>query len=221
MVDGERNVLSCLDPRRCNLDSLLMDWNAAYEKSETPWEKGRATPVLDEVFERHRDVLRGRVLVPGCGIGHDARRLSEMGLQVTGVDIAPLAIQAAREWEVSSPVEFREMDIFAPPDEFHEAFDLIWEHTCLCALDPGLRKAYLKSLHALLMPGGNLAGVFFIDPEMDEGEAGPPFGIEVSALQDLCREAGFEVLDFWVPVTGYEGRIGRELAMVLEKAAAG
>ncbi|TLD69795.1 methyltransferase domain-containing protein [Phragmitibacter flavus] len=194
-----------------------MDWNAAYENRETPWEKGRATPVLDEISSRHPAVFSGRAWVPGCGVGHDARRLADFGLMVTAVDVAPLAIEAAKNWDETSPVDFQVADVFSLKEEFVEAFDMVWEHTCFCALDPALRVAYLKSLHAVLMPGGKLAGVFFINPEMDDGETGPPFGVEVETLRKMLEDAGFEVVDHWVPVTGYEGRVGRELAMILEK----
>jgi hypothetical protein len=53
---------------------------------------------------------------------------------------------------------------------------------------------------------------------MGPGETGPPFGIGVEELEALWREAGFEPTDQWVPATGYEGRVGRELAMILRRA---
>ena len=195
----------------------MTDWNVCYENQETPWDKGLPTPVLAETASKHGGMFRGRVLVPGCGLGHDARWLAERGLQVMGADIAPLAIEKAKALDPQGKVDFRIVDVFAPPEELRGVFDLVWEHTCLCALPPDLRMQYVRGVGTALKPGGIVAGVFFINPEMEPGETGPPFGIEVEALEQLWRDAGFEVVDSWVPVSGYEGRIGRELAMVLRR----
>jgi SAM-dependent methyltransferase len=197
----------------------MTDWNSCYEQKETPWEKGKPTPVLGDVMVRHAEAFRGRVLVPGCGIGHDARWLAEHGMEVTGADIAPLAIEGAKAWDPESKVDFRLVDLFALPDDLRGAFDLVWEHTCLCALPLDLRTRYVKGVKSSLKGGGIVAGVFFINPEMDPGEEGPPFGIGVEDLEKLWRDEGFEVVDSWVPEVGYEGRVGRERAMVLRRFA--
>lgn len=193
----------------------MTDWNACYEQRETPWDKGIPTPVLGEISTHRGSVFQGRALVPGCGLGHDARWLAQQGLQVTGADIAPLAIEKAKALDPDQSVDFRLVDIFSPPADLLGAFDLVWEHTCLCALPVELRTQYSLGVRSTLKPGGVLAGVFFINPEIDPGETGPPFGITVEELENLWTAIGFTVLDSWVPVTGYEGRIGRERAMVL------
>ncbi|WP_075089560.1 hypothetical protein [Verrucomicrobium spinosum] len=51
---------------------------------------------------------------------------------------------------------------------------------------------------AALKVEGHVAGVFFIDPEMDPGETGPPFGISPEELTGLWEEAGFRVQESWV-----------------------
>lgn len=193
----------------------MTDWNACYRDDNTPWDKGLPTPVLAEVLARHGEVFQGKALVPGCGLGHDARALADHGLTVTGGDIAPLAIEKAQALDVKHRVSFQLMDVFSPSPEFRGAFDLVWEHTCLCALPIALRTRYVQGVKAMLKPGGVVAGVFFINPEMDPGEEGPPFGISVEDLVKLWKDEGFEVLDSWVPEAGYPGRVGRERAMVL------
>lgn len=193
-----------------------MDWNASYKNQETPWDKGLPTPVLNEVLARHPGVLQGRVLVPGCGLGHDARAIAAQGAAaVVGADIAPLAIEKAKACDTGNTVDFRLIDMLAPAAELTGTFDAVWEHTCLCALDPELRSAYAAGVKAVLKPGGTLAGVFFINPEMDPGETGPPFGITPEELTDLWQGVGMSVTDTWVPATGYEGRVGRERVMIL------
>lgn len=197
----------------------MTDWNSCYEQRDTPWDKGAPTPVLAEIAARHLSLFHGSALVPGCGLGYDARWLADKGLRVTAADIAPLAIEKAQALDSERLVDFRLVDIFAPPADLLGAFDLVWEHTCLCALPVELRTKYALGVKSALKPGGTLAGVFFINPEMDPGETGPPFGISAEELEKLWTDIGFTVLDSWIPQTGYEGRVGRELAMVLRLAA--
>lgn len=193
----------------------MHDWNACYERRETPWDKGEPTPVLAEVAQRHPTILTGRVFVPGCGLGHDARWLADRGCEVTGVDIAELAVEGAKALDDQGRIAFHVADLFDLPADLQSAFDVVWEHTCLCALPPDLRAQYALGVKSALRPGGTVAGVFFINPEMDPGEQGPPFGIDVGEVEALWREVGLEPIDAWTPQTGYEGRVGRELAMVL------
>lgn len=196
-----------------------MNWNELYQRQETPWEKGMPTPVLDEIHTRHPEVFQGHTLVPGCGFGHDARRLAEHGcVPVLGADIAPLAIEGAQANDPASLASYRLVDLFDLPSDLIGAFDLVWEHTCLCALDPEMRQRYVQAIRSVLKEWGMVAGVFFINPEMDPGETGPPFGISVEELEELWRHAGFEVLDSWVPSAAYPGRAGRERAMILRLA---
>lgn len=192
-----------------------MDWNECYVNQQTPWDKGVSTPVLDEIILRHPHALTGQVAVPGCGLGHDAARLVELGFAATGLDIAELAIEKGQSLYADKGVKFILADLLNPDTELLNSFDSIWEHTCLCALPPSLRREYAHGVRSLLKPSGKLSGVFFINPEMDPGEEGPPFGISAQDLQKLWESEGFKVLDQWVPATGYPGRIGRELAMVL------
>lgn len=193
------------------------DWNQLYETGETPWDKGLPTPVLAEVQQRHPQLFRGEVLVPGCGTGSDARWLAAQGCRVTGVDIAPLAVDRARSVDEAQTVRYVLASLFDLPAELRQKFDLVWEHTCLCALGPDLRKAYIQGIHSALKTGGIVSGVFFIDPEMDPGETGPPFGISPEELTALWEEAGFTVQESWIPSTGYPGRVGRERVLIAVK----
>ncbi|MBX3741379.1 MAG: methyltransferase domain-containing protein [Akkermansiaceae bacterium] len=195
-----------------------MDWNARYEEQDTPWDKGIPTPVLAEIEGRHPGIFSGRkVVAPGCGTGHDVRWLAERAASATGLDIAPLAISRARALDPGHEAEFGVADFLNPTPPHVDAYEVVWEHTCFCALDPSLRPSYVQGAGTVLRPGGILAGVFFINPEMDEGETGPPFGIGPAELGALFSAAGFTPLDSWVPVTGFPGRIGRERVMILRR----
>ena len=83
---------------------MAKDWNAAYEDENLPWDKGFAAPPLRVFLAGHSIV--GRVLVPGCGLGHDVRLLAEQGAQVVGLDIAENAARRAGEFSRVSGERF-------------------------------------------------------------------------------------------------------------------
>jgi SAM-dependent methyltransferase len=199
---------------------MSTDWNACYEQNEVPWDRGRATPVLDLVKEKDPDLLRGRVLVPGCGMGHDARWLAANGCDVVAVDVAPLAIEGAKALDTEHRVDFRLANLFDLPPELRGAFDVVWEHTCLSALKHELRDDYVRGVKSALKPGGQIVGVYYIHPDMDPGEEGPPFAISVEELIEMWTGADMEVVEHWVPNVAYEGREGRERFMWLKKKGA-
>jgi hypothetical protein len=69
----------------------------------------------------------------------------------------------------------------------------------------------------LLPAGGILAGVFFITPyDPGEEEAGPPFGVSTSELDEWFGP-WFERIEAWVPESAYPGREGREWLAVFRK----
>lgn len=185
----------------------ITNWDQAYQENFTPWDKGLPSPPLVEWLSRNK--LIGRVLVPGCGVGHDVAHLVACGADAIGLDIAPMAIERAKARYPQHAERFVQGDLFA----FSGQFDAIVEHTCLCALPPELRGAYRDAVASLLKPGGLLIGVFYLNPEMDPGETGPPFGIAQDELTALFAER-FEVIESYVPAAAFPGREGRECVRV-------
>ncbi len=187
----------------------ITSWEQAYQDNFTPWDRGEPSPALVDFFERHE--ITGRVLVPGCGVGHDVAFLVSRGLDAVGLDIAPTAIERAKARYPELAERFVLGDLF----ELKAPFDAVVEHTCLCALPPEWREKYREAVVGLLKPGGRLIGVFFINPEMDEGETGPPFGISEAELKALLA-LRFELVESYVPVSAYPGREGREMVGVFK-----
>ncbi|HEX8296725.1 MAG TPA: thiopurine S-methyltransferase, partial [Chthoniobacteraceae bacterium] len=66
---------------------MATDWESHYQQGDTPWEKGGPSPGLVDFLAA--EPVTGRVLVPGCGFGHDVRALSAGGADVLGVDLSP------------------------------------------------------------------------------------------------------------------------------------
>lgn len=94
-----------------------------------------------------------RVLDLGCGIGNDAARFAHGGASVTGVDLAPRAVELAER-----NFELRGLDgTFAAMDgealEFpDDSFDLVYCHTVLHFTPHPERM--VGEIHRVLKPGG-------------------------------------------------------------------
>jgi cyclopropane fatty-acyl-phospholipid synthase-like methyltransferase len=70
------------------------DFEALYAGTP-PWETGLPQPAFVRLAEA--GAFRGRVLDVGCGTGEQALLAASMGLEATGIDVAPAAVDRARE----------------------------------------------------------------------------------------------------------------------------
>lgn len=192
----------------------MTNWEAQYQSGETPWDKGSPSPgLLDYLTE---NPIRGRVLVPGCGFGHDVRALAGTAEEVIGLDIAPSAVEGAKKFPRTGNERYEVADLFNLPAEMRGAFDWVWEHTCFCAIQPAQRAAYVESVAGALKPGGHLLGVFYLDPGNTSPDEGPPFEVSVAELDRLFLPR-FELVREWLPTRAYPGREGREWMRLLRK----
>lgn len=187
------------------------DWEEAYRRRETPWEKGQPHPGLVDFLVEHGP-LQGEIFVPGCGSGHDVRALSTLENHPIGVDLAPFAITKAKARPAIAREEYLLGDLFALPEKFEHHFDWVFEHTCFCAIDPSRRQDYVSTIVRLLKPGGRLLAIFFINPDHDED--GPPYRVSRAELKDLFGPH-FRLEQEWVPKRTHPGREERELMQVL------
>lgn len=148
-------------------------WDEAYRGGGAPWDIGRPQSAFVRLADRDR--ISGPVLDAGCGTGEQALMLAARGLQVTGVDLAPTAIGAARRKaaERGLPAEFRVGDLLELGGEpnlggrFASVVDSGVFHTFG---DPD-RLRYVSSLAAILRPGGTVHLLCF--SELTPGEQGP------------------------------------------------
>jgi hypothetical protein len=191
-----------------------MDWDEKYQKGEAFWDKGAPAPAVNQYLARH--TVRGRALVPGCGRGHEVALAVKHGLDATGLDIAPTGVAEARALYPHLAERFVTGSLFDPPQEMRGAFDVVLEHTCMSALPPAMRADYRRGIDLTLRRGGLLIGVWFIDPELDPGEEGPPYPLSVAELTALFSE-GYEIVDDYVPDVAFDGREGRERVRVLRR----
>jgi len=182
-------------------------WEDVYARGGDGWELGRPAPPLVDVLDT-MPPPRGRVAVPGCGRGHDARLLAARGYDVTGFDFAPAALSQARALATREGVAatFDGRDVFTLGRELPNAFDGVWEYTCFCAIDPARRAEYVRSLAGTLRAGGWLLACFF---PLRALTPGPPFVVSPAEVRRLLTPA-FTIERAFDPLRSARGRQGRE-----------
>lgn len=195
-------------------------WAELYRSGDTGWDQGGPSPGLvdflkEPVGAHGRAPLRpGLALVPGCGHGHDGRALAAAGFEVIGLDVVKKAVEDASrmtEAEGFKNVRFERADFLHLPARLRGPYDLIFENTFFCAIDPDHRDRYVDTAADLLKPGGLLLGVFYnIQPE-----TGPPFGATREELLDRFSRRLTLVLDR-VP-RSIPRREGKELLMLWQR----
>ncbi|HAB18137.1 MAG TPA: HAD hydrolase-like protein [Verrucomicrobiota bacterium] len=181
------------------------DWEALYHAGDTRWDKGEAAPGLRDFLRQTPNLAGQRVLVPGCGRGHDARAWAEAGCRVVALDVAPAAISEAQALTPARLETQFECDDFLREGLISEPFDWIFEHTLWCALSPTRRADYVRAVTESVRTGGHYLAINYLQPS---DEVGPPFGVTVAELRERWREA-FELVRDWVP-RSYPSRAGRE-----------
>jgi SAM-dependent methyltransferase len=183
------------------------EWEVRYQKGDMPWEKGVPAPGLIDFLAAHPELPRGTVLVPGCGTGHDARAWAQAGFAVTGLDLAPSAVQLSRERTEAAGLnaEFRLANFLEEKPAVQ--FDWIFEHTLYCAIDRERRDDYVQAILRWLKPTGQFLAVHYMIQE----EEGPPFGCLQPELMDRFGPH-FTLKQGWVP-RSYPNRAGLELML--------
>jgi SAM-dependent methyltransferase len=189
-------------------------WRDLYRRGEDGWDLGGPAPALAAHLAR-APLPPGRVAVPGCGRGHDARLLASLGHQVHAFDFAPEAVAEARRLARAAglAVTVEERDVFGLAADHAGAFDGAWEYTCFCAIDPARRAEYVDVLARLLRPGGWLLACFF--PLRDVGP-GPPFPVSEHEVRDLLAP-WFDLAEAYRPAASPPARRGLEWVVRAER----
>jgi SAM-dependent methyltransferase len=145
-----------------------------------PWDIGRPQPALEALARAGE--LRGRVLDAGCGTGEHALMAAALGLEATGIDAAPTAIEKARAKADERGLDIRFIlgDLTGPADP-EDRFDTVLDCGCFHVFDDEDRRAYVAYLRSATAPGGRFFMLCFSDRA--PGGSGPRRITEAEILE--------------------------------------
>lgn len=187
-------------------------WSKLYQDNEFHWDLGTPTPGLTDHYASLKLPV-SRIAVLGGGAGHDAAFLADKGHHVTLIDISPEAIQRAHAlYGHIKNIQFVIADAFQLPLQYNASFDLIFEHTFYCAVDPQRRNELVKVWQRLLHETGQILGVFFIM----EKRNGPPFGGSEWELKSRLQK-NWRLLKWTRFKNSTKNRWGKELFVLAQK----
>ena len=156
------------------------NWEDRYSTGNTPWDTGVPDEHLIDIV-KNLPIRPCRVLEIGCGTGTNALWMAEQGFGVLGIDLSPLAINAAKAKanEVAATghhegsCEFRQLDFLSapPPDG---PYDFVFDRGCFHVFDKADEQSeYAKRVAAVLGPQGQWLSIIG-STEGGPREEGPP-----------------------------------------------
>jgi len=160
------------------------------DRQRLGWTKPGPAPIVTAWLDREPRTP-ARAMVVACGVGDDAEHLASLGWDVSAFDISPTAIEWARERSSESEVDYRVADLFALPQEWHQAFDLVVEVFTIQSIPPDDTGKAIESIAALVGDDGTLLVSMLTSSDADRGN-GPPWPVQPAAL-DGFTEAGLVV----------------------------
>lgn len=190
-------------------------WQERYLQNNTKWDIGYPTPILIDYLDNNNSI--GKICVLGCGNGHDAIEFSKYGNNVHAVDFAKEPLENLKQEAFSRKLDIKLIckDIFSLNVKYPECFDMVYEYTCFCAIDPKRRVEYFNVVHSILKQGGLLFGIFIpLDKELSDD--GPPFGVNIDTILQIT-ENKFNVIENSFSALSIEPRLNREKVVILKK----
>lgn len=159
----------------------------------TPWDIGEAQPFVKQLAAL--GVIRGDVLDPGTGPGHNSIYLASQGYATTGIDGSASAIERARSSAQAAGVSptFLVGDA-TELDGFESAFDTVVDSAFFHTLfqDVEAQRRYLTSLHRATRPGARLFMYEFGCHNVNGIVC--PTGIPEDTFRTLLPETGWQLV---------------------------
>jgi SAM-dependent methyltransferase len=145
---------------------MSLFYRVAYAIGFKPWEKASThRPAAEQVaklFDREQSERQppyGRALDLGCGTGHWALVLAARGWQVTGIDVVPRAIKAAKASaeNARAEIKFIEGDVTAlRAAGIQPEFQFIWDFGTLHGLSESAREMAGREITAIAAPDATM-----------------------------------------------------------------
>lgn len=167
------------------------DWNDSYRDGNLPWDTGRPSSELQRVVSRIA-MQPCRALELGCGTGTNSVWLAQQGFEVTGIDVAPLAVEQAkkRAFGAGVQVHFAVADVFHLPD-LDGPFAFFFDRGCYHAVRRSAPEKYAPAVARQLAPGGR--SLILAGNAREPHDPGPPVVTEEQIRDELGL--AFQILD--------------------------
>jgi SAM-dependent methyltransferase len=130
-------------------------WNDDYASGHLPWDTGVPDPMLTAFVTAGR-VPPARTLEVGAGTGTNAIWLAERGFDVLGIDVSPLAVEAARAKLAGGTARCRfETRDFLSERVGDGPFGFVFDRGCFHVFDePAEQAAFAARVAEVLAPNG-------------------------------------------------------------------
>jgi chloride channel protein, CIC family len=203
-TDATRNAAS--DDRQSSADDAAGHetyWLQRWRDGRIGWHHDGPMPLLTEHWPK-LDVPPGtRVLVPLCGKSVDMLWLSRQGMQVLGVEVSPIAVEAfladndlharttstanGTHHEITNPpggaIQVVNGNIFGMASETIAACKAVYDRAALIALPARTRERLAHEVYAMLPAGSRMLMITLDYPQAQM--AGPPFSIDDDEIHRL------------------------------------
>lgn len=164
-------------------------------RSIVPWADGVVNPFLLAFWARHPQGTKGKsALVIGSGPGDDAEQLARWGYRTTAFDISETAIRMAKQRFPETGVAYCVADLFAPPTEWIQEFDFVFEANTVQALPTNVRAPAMERIASFVKSGGKLL-VIARGREAGEPEGQMPWPVTREEMAGFLR-AGLQEESF-------------------------
>lgn len=186
-------------------------WEDRYENNKTGWNIGYVSTPLKVYFDQITDKSL-KILIPGAGNSYEAEYLWNNDFKnVFVVDFVKQPLDNIKNRVPDFPeTQLLNINFF----DLNDKFDIIFEQTFFCALNPSLRKNYVNQMHHLLKPNGKIVGLLF---NFELTEEGPPFGGSTAEYKSLFKSK-FNLKRLEPSINSIKERQGKELFFIFESA---
>ncbi len=171
---------------------------AASGDLDIPWDRPVPTQPLDEWARRRGAGTGQRAVVVGCGLGRDAELLAKLGYATTAFDVAPSAVEQARQRHPGSAVTYVVADLMDLPEAWNGAFDLVVESITVQSLPLGMRASAVAQVRSLVAPRGTLLVVSNVrEGPADEAfvSNGPPWPLDRSEVESFAAPGDVDAFE--------------------------
>ena len=167
------------------------EWNERYRDGNLPWDTGQPSAELQRALSRNA-IQPCRALEIGCGTGTNSVWLAQQGFEVTGFDLASLAVEQAQKRASAAGVKahFVVADVLQLPD-LGGPFAFFFDRGCYHAVRRGAPGQYAPAVARHLAAGAR--GLILAGNAREPHDPGPPVVTEEQIRDELGL--AFQILD--------------------------